>query len=65
MKHNINSIDDVVRRLNDGIERTAEELQMCKEWLTVYQAACQLSLNKLDELCWEHPDWFFDWIFGE
>lgn len=49
----INCIDDVVRRLNDGLERTQEELDMCKKWLLEYQVANELSLNELDDLCFE------------
>lgn len=59
----INSIDDVVRRLNDGIERTDEELEMCKKWLLEYQSANQMSLNELDDMCFEDSVWVFDNIF--
>ena len=58
------TIDDVVRRLNDGLERTEEELQMYKKWLLEYQLANQMSLNELDDLCFEDSVWVFDNIFG-
>lgn len=60
----ITSIDDVVRRLNDGLERTAEELDQCKKWLLEYQAANQMTLSELDELCFEDSVWVFDCIYG-
>ena len=60
----ITSIDDIVRRLNDGIKRTAEELEQCKKWLLEYQAANQITLKELDDLCFEDSVWVFDNIFG-
>lgn len=57
------TIDEVVRRLNDGLERTDEELKQCKKWLIEYQAANDLSLNELDDLCFEDSVWVFDQIF--
>lgn len=57
-------IDDVVRRLNDGLKRTQEELDMCKKWLLEYQVANQLTLNELDDLCFEDSVWVFEQIFG-
>ena len=58
------TIDDVVRRLNDGLERTQEKLDMCKKWLLEYQIANELSINELDNLCFEDSVWIFDNIFG-
>lgn len=57
------TIDEVVRRLNDGLERTDEELEQCKKWLIEYQAANDLTLNELDDLCFEDSVWVFDQIF--
>ncbi len=57
-------IDDIVRRLNDGIERTQEELDKCKLWLLEFQVANEMSLNELDNLCFEDSDWVFEQIFG-
>lgn len=57
------NIDDVVRRLNDGIERTDEELEMCKKWLLEYQVANQMSIKELDDMCFEDSTWLFDNIF--
>lgn len=31
------TIDEVVRRLNDGLKRTDEELEQCKKWLLEFQ----------------------------
>lgn len=58
------TIDDVVRRLNDGLERTEGELELCKKWLLEFQFANQLSINELDDLCFEDSVWVFDNIFG-
>lgn len=57
------TIDEVVRRLNDGLERTDEELEQCKKWLLEFQLANDLSLNELDDLCFEDSVWIFDQIF--
>ena len=57
------NIDDVVRRLNDGIERTEEELEMCKKWLLEYQLANQMSIKELDDMCFEDSVSVFDQIF--
>lgn len=58
------TIDDVVRRLNDGLERTASELERCKKWLLEFQAANQMTLKELDDMCFEDSVWVFDNIFG-
>lgn len=58
------SINDIVRRLNDGIERTEEELERCKIWLLEYQFANDMTLKELDSLCFENSDWVFNEIFG-
>ena len=57
------TIDEVVRRLNDGLERTDEELEQCKKWLLEFQLTNDLSLNELDDLCFEDSVWVFDQIF--
>ena len=58
------TIDNIVRRLNDGLDRTEEELFMCKKWLLEYQAANDMTLQELDNLCFEDSNWVFDNIFG-
>lgn len=60
----IRSINDIVRRLNDGLDRTEEELMKCKIWLIEFQLANQMSLKELDDLCFESSDWVLDNIFG-
>lgn len=62
--YNNMTIDDVVRRLNDGIERTEEELQICKKWLLEYQYANQMSIKELDDMCFKDSVWVFDHIFA-
>ena len=58
------TIDDVVRRLNDGIDRTEDELARCKQWLLEYQIANDMSLRELDDMCFKDSNWVFDNIFG-
>ena len=58
------TIDDVVRRLNDGLNRTEDELMQCKQWLLEFQLANQMTLRELDDLCFEDSVWVFDQIFG-
>lgn len=60
----IDSIDDIVRRLNDGLDRTKEELELCKKWLLEYQVANDMSLYELDDMCYEDSDWVIEQIFG-
>lgn len=58
------TIEDIVRRLNDGIERTDEEIAKCKEWLIEYKKLNNYSMIELDDLCFENSDWVFENIFG-
>lgn len=60
----VHSIDDVVRNLNNGLDRTKEELELCKKWLLEYQVANDMSLYELDDMCYEDSDWVFEQIFG-
>lgn len=59
----VQTIDDVVRRLNDGLDRTNEELEKCKKWLLEYKAANKMSLEELDDMCFSDSLWVFDNIF--
>lgn len=59
----VSGIDDVVRRLNDGLDRTDEELRRCKEWLLKHQAETGMTLEELDDMCWKDSGWVFDQIF--
>ena len=59
----VNSIDDVVRRLNDGLDRSDGELQRCKEWLLKHQLETGMTLKELDDMCWKDSGWVFDQIF--
>ena len=56
-------VKDVERRLNEGIERTEEEHNQCILWLTEFMAANDMSLEELDDLCFEDSTWVFDQIF--
>ena len=57
------TIDEVVRQLNDGLERTTEELERCKKWLLEYQKENNLTIEQLNNLCWRDSDWVFNQIF--
>lgn len=59
----LNSVEDIERRLNDGLERTQKEKEKCIIWLTEYMSANNMSLKELDELCFEDSDWVFNQIF--
>lgn len=56
-------VKDVERRLNEGIERTTEEHEQCMKWLTEFMIANDMSLDELDDLCFEDSVWVFDQIF--
>ncbi|MEG1925222.1 MAG: hypothetical protein RR415_05700 [Ruthenibacterium sp.] len=58
------TMDEVVSRLNDDLERTEEDLKECKDWLTEFQIENKMSLKELDDLCYEDSTWIFDQIFG-
>ena len=60
----LETVRDVEVRLNDGLDRTPEEREMCVRWLTEYMAANQLTLKQLDELCFTDSTWVFGQIFG-
>lgn len=60
----IMTIENIVRRLNDGLNRTEEELETCKKWLLEYQLANDMTLKELDNLCFKDSNWVFDNIFG-
>ena len=57
------TIDDIVCRLNDGLDRTEEELEKCKKWLLEFQLANDMSLRELDDLCFEDSNRVFAQIF--
>ena len=59
----ITSVKDVERRLNDGLDRTPEEHEMCYKWLMEFMTANDMSLKELDDLCWTDSDWIFNQIF--
>ena len=56
-------VKDVERRLNEDIERTEEEHNQCVLWLTEFMVANDMSLEELDDLCFEDSTWVFDQIF--
>lgn len=56
-------VKDVERRLNEGIERTEAEHNQCILWLTEFMVANDMSLEELDDLCFEDSTWVFDQIF--
>ena len=58
------TFEEINNQLNDGIERTQEELETCKKWLIEFATANQLSLKELNEFCWKNSAWIFDHIFS-
>lgn len=62
-KYNEITIDDITRRLNDGIERTDDEILKCKEKLIELQHIKKISLKDLDDLCFADSSAIFDFIF--
>ena len=40
----ITSVKDVERRLNDGLDRTPEDHEMCYKWLMEFMTANDMSL---------------------
>lgn len=58
------TIDDIVCRLNDGLDRTEQELAKCKKSLLEYQHNNNMTLKELDDLCFADSDWIFEYIFG-
>lgn len=61
---NIENVKEVERRLNEGLDRTEEERKKCLSWLVSYLEANELTLNQLDNLCFENSDWVFGQIFN-
>jgi hypothetical protein len=53
----------LAQELNEGLERTPEEMEKCVQWLMEYYTANQISYKQLRELCWEDSDWVFQQIF--
>ena len=59
------SFEEINKRLNEGINRTPEELDKCKRWLIEFATANQLSMKQLDNFCFEDSAWIFEQIFGQ
>lgn len=57
-------IDYVVKSLLCGFNKPKRDFEKAKVELLWYQAANQLSLAELNELCWEDSTIFFDLIYG-
>lgn len=53
----------LAQELNEGLERTPEEIEQCVQWLMEYYTANQISYKQLRELCWEDSNWVFQQIF--
>lgn len=53
------NIDQIVRELVDGLDL---DFEYVKEKLLWFQAANQISLIELRELCWEDSDFIFNEI---
>lgn len=59
------TIDCIVDQLFDDLPyaNSEEKRFKAKKWLLEYQAANQLTLRELNEMCWEDSVWVFDQIF--
>ena len=58
------TINDVIRRLFDGLDKNEDDWNLAKKFLLEFQAANDMSMNELDDLCWEDSVWVFDQIYG-
>ena len=59
------TIDSIVEQLYDDLPyaNSEEKKLKAKKWLLEYQAANQLTLRELNEMCWEDSMWVIDQIF--
>lgn len=58
------TFDKVVDRLVDGLTYNENEMYMIRHWLMNYQKKNHLSLQQLDDLCFNDSVWVFDHIFA-
>lgn len=58
------TFDEVVNRLVDGLTYNESEMCMIRHWLMGYQKKNHLSLQQLDDLCFNDSVWIFDHIFA-
>jgi hypothetical protein len=58
------NIDEIIRRLFDGLDKNKNDWRLAKKILLEYQIANQLSIKELDDLCWEDSAWVFDQIYS-
>lgn len=61
---NLNTIDDVLNRLCDGLTYSEQDYDTLRHWLLEYQAANQLTLKELDDFCFSDSDWIFNHAFA-
>lgn len=58
------TVADVERRLNDGLERSLEERIVARNWLESYMKEKNISVEELDDICFEDSTKIFDSIYG-
>ena len=56
-------IKKIEQELNEGLDRTPRERELCRMWLLYHMIANDLSLVQLRERIWEDSDWVFSQIF--
>lgn len=55
---------EIARQLCQGLDKSEKDIDKATQWLAEYATANQLSMNELNEMCWEDSAWFLDQIFG-
>ena len=58
------TIDVVVNSLLEGLDKKPADYELARKALLEYQAANQMSLRELNELCWKDSTYMFDIIYG-
>lgn len=62
-KFNALTYHEIALQLCDGLNKTPEEIIQTERWLTEYALTKHLSMNELNELCWEDSNWVLNQIF--
>lgn len=56
-------IKKIEQELNEGLNRTPRERELCRMWLLYYMTTNDLNLTELREKVWEDSNWVFQQIF--
>lgn len=60
----LKEVKEIERKLNEGLNRSKEEHEKCYKWLVEFMIANDISLQELNDLCFEDSNWIFDQIFN-